>query len=219
MRQYPDFPSPGILFEDIMPIFASHQLFGDLVTALELQVSQGFAKKPDIVVGLESRGFLFGPTLALRLGAGFVPIRKKGKLPGETETEAYEKEYGQDFFQIQSDAIQKGQTVLVVDDIMATGMFTSITHLWDDKLITYIGGSAKAAGNLVEKIGGELIGYLFIMELEFLHGRDKLNAPVQTLLSGQDSESRELPFGQTKESAEEVKSVQDAGGAAAETRP
>ncbi|GAB7347373.1 hypothetical protein MBLNU459_g4306t1 [Dothideomycetes sp. NU459] len=201
LRQYPDFPTPGILFEDIMPIFASHQLFNDLVRAMELQVLQSYAKKPDIVVGLESRGFLFGPTLALRLGAGFVPIRKKGKLPGKTETEAFEKEYGQDFFQIQSDAIKQGQTVLVVDDIMATG------------------GSAMAAGNLVQRIGGELIGYLFIMELEFLHGRDKLNAPVQTLLSGQDSESRELPLGQTKESADEVKSVQDAGGASAETRP
>ncbi|KAH0262361.1 adenine phosphoribosyltransferase, partial [Aureobasidium melanogenum] len=203
LRQYPDFPSKGILFEDIMPIFSSPKLHADLVKALELEVRAKFDKTPDVIVGLESRGFLFGPSLALRLDAGFVPVRKQGKLPGKLETEGYEKEYGTDFFQIQSDAIAKGQTVLVVDDIMATG------------------GSAMAAGNLVKKIGGDIMGYLFLMELEFLHGRDKLNAPVVTLLSGQDAESREkeLPLGQTKESAEDVKSVQDAGGAAASKQP
>lgn len=203
LRQYPDFPSKGILFEDIMPIFSSPKLHADLVQALELEVRAKFDKTPDVIVGLESRGFLFGPSLALRLDAGFVPIRKQGKLPGKLETEGYEKEYGTDFFQIQSDAIAKGQTVLVVDDIMATG------------------GSAMAAGNLVKKIGGDIMGYLFLMELEFLHGRDKLDAPVVTLLSGQDAESREkeMPLGQTKESAEDVKSVQDAGGAAASKRP
>ncbi|KAG9981771.1 adenine phosphoribosyltransferase, partial [Aureobasidium melanogenum] len=196
-------PSKGILFEDIMPIFSSPKLHADLVKALELEVRAKFDKTPDVIVGLESRGFLFGPSLALRLDAGFVPVRKQGKLPGKLETEGYEKEYGTDFFQIQSDAIAKGQTVLVVDDIMATG------------------GSAMAAGNLVKKIGGDIMGYLFLMELEFLHGRDKLNAPVVTLLSGQDAESREkeLPLGQTKESAEDVKSVQDAGGAAASKQP
>ncbi|KAI4761166.1 adenine phosphoribosyltransferase [Aureobasidium sp. EXF-8845] len=186
-----------------MPIFSSPKLHADLVKALELEVRAKFDKTPDVIVGLESRGFLFGPSLALRLDAGFVPIRKQGKLPGKLETEGYEKEYGTDFFQIQSDAIAKGQTVLVVDDIMATG------------------GSAMAAGNLVKKIGGDIMGYLFLMELEFLHGRDKLDAPVVTLLSGQDAESREkeMPLGQTKESADEVKSVQDAGGAAASKRP
>lgn len=104
-----------------MPIFSSYKLHSDLITALELQVQQNFSKKPDVIVGLESRGFLFGPSLALRLGAAFVPVRKQGKLPGKLETEGYEKEYGTDFFQIQSDAIEKGQTVLIVDDIMATG--------------------------------------------------------------------------------------------------
>ncbi|KAH0286768.1 adenine phosphoribosyltransferase [Aureobasidium namibiae CBS 147.97] len=203
LRQYPDFPSKGILFEDIMPIFSSPKLHSDLIKALELEVRAKFDKVPDVIVGLESRGFLFGPSLALRLDAGFVPVRKQGKLPGKLETEGYEKEYGTDFFQIQSDAIAKGQTVLVVDDIMATG------------------GSAVAGGNLVKKIGGEIMGYLFLMELEFLHGRDKLDAPVVTLLSGQDAESREkeMPLGQTKESAEDVKSVQDAGGAAASKQP
>lgn len=115
-------------------------------------------------MGLDARGFLFGPSLALALGAGFAPVRKRGKLPGPTSEATFEKEYGQDFFQIQSDAVKKGQNVLVVDDIIATG------------------GSAAAAGNLVEQLGGNLIGYLFILEINFLKGREKLNAPVITLL-------------------------------------
>jgi adenine phosphoribosyltransferase len=125
LRQYPDFPSPGILFEDIMPIFSQPKLFAQLLEALELQVATSFGSGKDagidIVVGLESRGFLFGPTLALRLGAGFVPVRKQGKLPGDCETAGYTKEYGQDFFQMQKGAIQSGQRVLIVDDIIATG--------------------------------------------------------------------------------------------------
>lgn len=127
LRQFPDFPSPGILFEDIMPIFASHALHTSLIRALELQVAAAFNTSTgeksdiDVIVGLESRGFLFGPTLALRLGAGFVPVRKRGKLPGDCATETFKKEYGEDIFQIQSDAIHKGQRVVVVDDIIATG--------------------------------------------------------------------------------------------------
>jgi len=120
LRQFPDFPSPGILFEDIMPLFADPKLHEDLVRALELHVSQVY-EKPDVVVGLDARGFLFGPSLALRLGAGFVPVRKQGKLPGPCETAAYEKEYGSDFFQMQADGVKPGQKVLVVDDIIATG--------------------------------------------------------------------------------------------------
>ena len=125
LRQFPDFPSPGILFEDIMPLFADPKLHEDFIRALTLHVSQNF-EKPDVVVGLDARGFLFGPSLALRLGAGFAPVRKKGKLPGPCETAAYEKEYGSDFFQMQGDAVKKGQKVLVVDDIIATG--TSIAN-------------------------------------------------------------------------------------------
>ena len=123
LRQFPDFPSPGILFEDIMPLFSNHELHNDLITALELQLADKFGKQHgiDVIVGLESRGFLFGPTLALRLGAGFVPVRKQGKLPGECITEGYEKEYGTDFFQMQGDAIKKGAKVVIVDDIIATG--------------------------------------------------------------------------------------------------
>ena len=127
LRQFPDFPSKGVLFEDIMPIFSSHSLHSSLITALELQIAKEFNTKVgedsgiDVVVGLESRGFLFGPTLALRLGAGFVPVRKPGKLPGDVAEETFKKEYGEDVFQMQNDAIKKGQKVIIVDDIIATG--------------------------------------------------------------------------------------------------
>jgi adenine phosphoribosyltransferase len=122
LRQFPDFPIPGIDFVDILPLFASHSLHESLIRALELQVLLfDNGKKPDVVVGLDARGFLFGPSLALRLGAGFAPVRKRGKLPGPTEEASFDKEYGQDYFQIQQDAIKPGQTVLVVDDIIATG--------------------------------------------------------------------------------------------------
>lgn len=129
LRQFQDFPTPGILFEDIMPLFASVSLHNDLIRALELQVATVFntatgeKSEVDVIVGLEARGFLFGPTLALRLGAAFVPVRKKGKLPGECETESFQKEYGADHFQMQSDAIKKGQKVVIMDDIIATGEF------------------------------------------------------------------------------------------------
>ncbi|KAI9838877.1 MAG: adenine phosphoribosyltransferase [Sarea resinae] len=173
LRRFPDFPQPGILFEDILPIFANPSLHAELIRALELHIlsSSTGAKKPDIIVGLEARGFLFGPTLALRLGASFVPLRKKGKLPGPTVTATYKKEYGEDVFEMQSDAIKPGQTVLVVDDLIATG------------------GSAACAEQLVSKLGGVLIGHIFIIELGFLKGRDKLNAPVYTLLNHQDGTS------------------------------
>ncbi|CAI7575614.1 unnamed protein product [Penicillium viridicatum] len=167
LRQFPDFPSPGILFEDILPIFADPSLHEALIRSLELHVLANYSQKPDVIVGLEARGFLMGPSLALRLGASFVPVRKQGKLPGPCETQGYEKEYGQDFFQMQADSIKPGQKVLVIDDIIATG------------------GSAKAGGELIQKMGGELLGFIFLLELEFLHGRDKLPAPVYTLLSGQ----------------------------------
>ncbi|KAI9801926.1 MAG: adenine phosphoribosyltransferase [Piccolia ochrophora] len=170
LKQYPDFPLPGILFEDILPIFADPSLHQDLVRALEIYVLSTYPgdKTPDVLLGLESRGFLFGPSLALRLGAAFVPVRKQGKLPGPTETAAFEKEYGKDFFEVQKEAIKPGQKILVVDDIIATG------------------GSAAAAGSLARRCGGVLLGYMFILELNFLKGREKLDAPVYTLLSSQD---------------------------------
>ncbi len=177
MRQFPDFPSPGILFEDILPIFQDPALHETFIHALELHITENYGQddKPDVIAGLEARGFLFAPTLALRLGAGFVPIRKRGKLPGPTEVAAFEKEYGADHFEIQSDAIKKGQKVLVVDDIIATG------------------GSAAAAGQLVQKLGGQLLGFIMILELDFLHGRDKLPAPCYTLLSSQSASAASEP--------------------------
>ncbi|KAH0841170.1 adenine phosphoribosyltransferase [Fonsecaea monophora] len=170
LKTYPDFPKKGILFEDILPLFASHTLHEDLIRAFELQIAESLGPHniPDVIVGLDARGFLIGPTLALRFGAGFVPVRKAGKLPGEIETAEYQKEYGTDTFAMQTSAIQPGQKVLVVDDLIATG------------------GSAAAAGTLVEKCGGQLLGYIFIIELTFLNGRDKLNAPVFTLLESQE---------------------------------
>lgn len=124
IRQFPDFPTKGILFEDILPLFADPYLHQSLIRALELHVRSHYqdSQRPDIVVGLEARGFLFGPSLALALRAGFVPIRKKGKLPGPTETAGFEKEYGKDWFEIQKDAITPGQHVVIVDDIIATGI-------------------------------------------------------------------------------------------------
>ncbi|RPB25060.1 adenine phosphoribosyltransferase [Terfezia boudieri ATCC MYA-4762] len=175
LRQYPNFPSPGILFEDILPLFSIPSAHASLIRALEIHIlaTHPPALSPpfsgvDVVVGLEARGFLFGPSLALRLGAGFVPVRKAGKLPGETVKVKYEKEYGVDWFEMQKDAIKPGQKVVVVDDIIATG------------------GSAAAAGELVKQLGGELVEYIFILELDFLKGREKLGAPVYTLLNGQE---------------------------------
>lgn len=177
LRQFPDFPSPGILFEDILPIFQDPALHESFLHALELHILENYGQddKPDVIVGLEARGFLFGPSLALRLGAGFAPVRKKGKLPGPTEAAAFEKEYGADGFEIQTDAIKKGQKVLIVDDIIATG------------------GSAAAAGQLVQKLGGQLLGFIMILELDFLHGRDKLPAPCYTLLSSQPTSTTSNP--------------------------
>lgn len=167
LRQFPDFPSPGILFEDIMPIFQDPRAFQLLLDGFKIHLmSKGI--RPDVIVGLDARGFLFGPALALQLGASFVPVRKKGKLPGETLKAEYQKEYGKDIFEIQKDSIKPGSTVVIVDDIIATG------------------GSAKAAGLLVEMCGANVSEYLFLLELMFLKGRDQLNAPVFTLLSGQD---------------------------------
>ncbi|KAL1839418.1 hypothetical protein VTJ49DRAFT_1519 [Mycothermus thermophilus] len=169
LGHFADFPIPGIKFIDILPLFRDPAVHVDLLRALELQIQKEFgadsAHKPDIIVGLDARGFLFGPSLALRLDAGFVPVRKKGKMPGPCVTAAYEKEYGTDYFQMQEGAIKPGQKVLVVDDIIATG------------------GSAAAAASLVKQLGGELIGYLFILEIPFLNGRSKLgDVKMVTLL-------------------------------------
>lgn len=168
LHQYPNFPQEGILFEDFLPLFLKPELFRKLVTAFKDHVAAAHpGVKVDYVVGLEARGFLFGPTLALALDAGFVPIRKAGKLPGKCYKAEFVKEYGKDVFEIQADLIPAGATVLIVDDILATG------------------GTASAAGSLIGQCGGKILEYAFVMELDFLKGRDKLNAGVFTLLSSQ----------------------------------
>ncbi|KJZ77386.1 Adenine phosphoribosyltransferase [Hirsutella minnesotensis 3608] len=165
LRQFPDFPIPGIDFVDIMPLFANPEAHATLVSALEMQIVQSFAhSKPDVIVGLDARGFLFGPGLALRLGVGFATVRKKGKLPGPCVTAEYVKEYGKDLFQMQQDAVRPGQKVLIVDDIIATG------------------GSAKAAADLVTQLKGEVMGYMFILEVPGLNGREKLGGVPTTIL-------------------------------------
>jgi len=153
IRDVPDFPKAGILFKDITPILSDPSLFQDAVAALAVPFLKDHISK---VVGIESRGFLFGPPLAFRLGAGFVPARKPGKLPRETVRETYALEYGSDSLEIHRDAFGKGERVLVVDDLLATG------------------GTAAAAARLAEKIGAEVVGMAFVVELEFLGGRAKL---------------------------------------------
>lgn len=168
LQQFPDFPKEGILFVDFLPIFRKPDLFNKMILAFKTYAEDKFeGQKIDYVVGLEARGFLFGPTLALALGAGFVPIRKKGKLPGPTFEAKYQKEYGEDFFEIQKDSIPEGSNVLIVDDILATG------------------GTATSAGDLVLECSANLLGFMFVMELDFLHGRKKLQADAFTLLKGQ----------------------------------
>lgn len=165
LDSYQDFPKPGVLFEDIMPLFRKPDLFRKLIKVLKEHVEP---LKPTVIVGLDARGFLFGPQLALELDIAFVPVRKASKLPGELYTVSFEKEYGADVFALQKASIHSGDRVVIVDDIIATG------------------GSAAAAGELVKMAGGEVIEYVFLMELLFLKGRDKLNAPVYTLLADQE---------------------------------
>jgi adenine phosphoribosyltransferase len=166
---YQDFPTKGVAFCDIFPLFRNPLAFEALVTHLVHHLASAVIpsspnKKIDVIVGLDSRGFLLGPVIALRLGAAFVPVRKRGKLPGECEQASFEKEYGVDEFEMQTNAIVPGQTVVVVDDIIATG------------------GSAAAAGNLVSKQGGQLLRYIFIAEITFLKGKDKLDAPIYSMI-------------------------------------
>ena len=155
IREVPDFPKPGILFYDITTLLKDPEGFAALTDQL---VSHCGAFRPDTVVGIEARGFIFGPLLAARLGAGFIPVRKPGKLPAETDEITYDLEYGQDTLQIHKDAIRPGQRVLVVDDLLATG------------------GTAAATCRLVENCGGKVAGLVFVVELTFLEGRKKLAA-------------------------------------------
>ena len=153
IRSVPDFPVKGILFYDITTLLKNPEALKESIDQLASRYKNTAI---DLVVGVESRGFIYGTALAYRLGAGFVPVRKPGKLPAETLIESYELEYGTNSIEIHVDAIQKGQKVLVVDDLLATG------------------GTAKATCNLVEKLGGEVVGVAFMIELNFLKGRGKL---------------------------------------------
>ncbi|RXW25221.1 hypothetical protein EST38_g550 [Candolleomyces aberdarensis] len=173
LTAHPDFPKKGIVFLDIFPILRDPQVFEALISHVVHHItshSVGLASnnKIDVIVGLDARGFLLGPIVALRLGAAFVPVRKKGKLPGQCIQASYEKEYGTDVFEMQADAIQSGQNVVVIDDLIATG------------------GSAKAAGELVKNLGGNVLEYIFIIELLFLKASSKLDAPVYSIVQTDD---------------------------------
>jgi adenine phosphoribosyltransferase len=153
IREVPDFPKPGILFYDITTLLKDRLGFAMLIDAL---TEQYLNKDIDLVLGIEARGFIFGPALAYRLNAGFVPVRKPKKLPAETVKWTYDLEYGSDTLEIHKDAIQRGQRILIVDDLLATG------------------GTAKATADLASSLGGDICGLAFVVELDFLKGRDKL---------------------------------------------
>ena len=153
IREVPDFPKPGINFYDITTLLRDPEGFKAAIDSLAAPFADA---RIDIVVGIESRGFILGGAVADRLGAGFCPIRKPGKLPAKTLRESFSLEYGTDSIEIHTDAIQPGQRVLVVDDVLATG------------------GTARAAASLVKRLGGTLHGLAFLIELDFLNGREKL---------------------------------------------
>src|SRR6201993_979052 len=153
IREVPDFPKPGILFYDITTLLKDKVGFAMLIDALS---ERYVAKNIDLVLGMEARGFIFGPALAYRLNAGFVPVRKPGKLPAETVKVSYELEYGSNALEVHKDAIKKGQRVLIVDDLLATG------------------GTAVATAELAYGLGGHIAGLAFVVELDFLKGRERL---------------------------------------------
>lgn len=153
IREVPDFPKKGILFYDITTLLKDKVGFASLIDAFSEHYLE---TKVDLVLGMEARGFIFGPALAYRLSAGFVPVRKPGKLPAATARYDYALEYGTNTLEIHKDAIQKGQRVLIVDDLLATG------------------GTAEATAKLAESLGGEIAGLGFVVELDFLNPRAKL---------------------------------------------
>jgi len=163
IRNVPDFPKPGIQFKDITPVLADGHLFGSVIAHLLEDVRPGSVDK---VVGIDARGFIFGAAAAARIGAGFIPVRKKGKLPWATHEQSYDLEYGSNTVAIHTDAIHPGERVLLVDDLLATG------------------GTAAAALKLVEQLGGQVVGVRFVIELRFLNGREHLGTDaVRSLIS------------------------------------
>ncbi len=156
LRDIPDFPKPGILFKDITPLLSAPEAFG---AAIDRLADHYRGRSIDTIAAAEARGFIFGAPLALRLNAGFVPIRKPGKLPYATVAMEYQLEYGKDRLEVHSDAFAKSHRILLIDDVLATG------------------GTMRACCDLVKQAGAELVGCAFILELSFLHGREKL-API-----------------------------------------
>jgi adenine phosphoribosyltransferase len=154
VRDVPDFPKPGIMFKDITPVV---QDYAALKESVALLADWARDKKIDAVVGIEARGFIFGAPIALELGVGFVPLRKLGKLPYNRVAEEYALEYGTNTVEMHSDSITTGQNVIIIDDLLATG------------------GTAAAAARLVERLGGKVAGFGFLIELEFLEGRKVLS--------------------------------------------
>ena len=162
VRDVPDFPKKGIVFKDITPILSDGSLFK---TSIDVFIERCRGKKIDKIVGIDARGFLFGSAVAYELGVGFVPIRKRGKLPFKTEIAKYSLEYGEAEMEMHIDAMRPGEKIVLVDDLLATG------------------GTSAAAAALIKKVGGELVEAQFLIELEFLHGREKLApTPVDSFL-------------------------------------
>tara|TARA_B100001109_G_C18730704_1_gene411795 strand:+ start:204 stop:713 length:510 start_codon:yes stop_codon:yes gene_type:complete len=162
IRGIPDFPIPGILFYDISTILKSSEAMQFVIDSLHMQIKDW---RPDIIAGIESRGFLFATPLALRMELPMMMIRKAGKLPGEVVSYEYDLEYGTDTIQIQADAIKSGQRVVIVDDLLATG------------------GTLEASVKLCEKVGGEVVGCSVVIELDFLNGRENLSTPCKSLVN------------------------------------
>ncbi len=161
IRDVPDFPKTGILFRDVTPLLKDHQALRDVTVAM----AAPWRGHVDVVAGMESRGFIFGTALAQELGVGFIPVRKRGKLPYKTESIGYGLEYGSDHLEIHVDACTPGQRVLICDDLIATG------------------GTAHATAQLVERVGGTVAGFAFVIELTDLKGRDALgHRRVEALL-------------------------------------
>src|SRR3954468_2656886 len=162
IRDVPDFPKPGVVFKDITPILGNGKLFR---LAIEAFLEQCRGKNVDKIVGIDARGFLFGSAVAYDLGVGFVPLRKKGRLPYKTESAKYSLEYGEAEMELHVDAIERGEKIVLIDDLLATG------------------GTSASAVALIRKVGGELVEAQFLIELEFLHGRAKLEStPVISFL-------------------------------------
>lgn len=153
IRDIVDFPKPGIVFKDLTPIFKNPESFSYAIDALAQKCAE---LKPKYIAGIEARGFILAPIIANKIGVGFVPIRKPGKLPYTVERFEYTLEYGSDCVEVHADAVEKGDRVVVIDDLLATG------------------GTAGAAVSLLEKLGGKVVGIGFLIELAFLNGREKL---------------------------------------------